>query len=141
MTLPLTLSQAGFTAPVGAAALGGRDRLVRRDPQDLAHACQELEAMFVLQLLRQLRHTLLAGVRKETTAQEQYLALADEAVAKTMAAGGGLGLAQRLYAHLSANRPTHAKGGSDGRTDNPPSSGGHHPGDCPLPAASGLYGG
>lgn len=138
MTDPLNILATKYGALFGAAP-ASRDRLVREESRTLADACQEVESLFLTQLLGQLRRTLLAGVKKRAPELETYQNLADQEVARALAAGGGLGLARRLYADLGGERLPRPQEGTHG-TPALSDPGGDYHGDATVPGAFGLSG-
>ncbi|MCL6621439.1 MAG: hypothetical protein K6T55_04985 [Syntrophobacterales bacterium] len=92
----------GLTPPTAGGPLP--DRQVREADRTLAQACQDVEELFLTQLLGALRRTLLTGLKKADSQGEKYQALADQEVARALAAGGGLGLARTLYQHVAGAR-------------------------------------
>ncbi|MEJ5329298.1 MAG: hypothetical protein WHT07_04015 [Desulfobaccales bacterium] len=97
-------TKGGQEVSLPSAGGPGRDRQVREAHKGLAQACQEVEELFLTQLLGALRRTLLNGLKKSDTQREKYQALADQEVAKALAASGGLGLGRLLYQHLAGER-------------------------------------
>ncbi len=84
----------GAAAPVAGEA--------RSHDAALRKACEDLESVFLEQLLREMRKTvpkddLFGGGRGE----EVFLALFDQEIAKKMAERGGIGLGEVLYRQLS----------------------------------------
>ena len=80
-------------APAPTGARGKSDRLAR--------TCAEFEALFIQQLFKQMRASvprsdLLGGGQAETL----YTEMIDGELARSMAAGRGIGLADVLYRQL-----------------------------------------
>lgn len=72
------------------------------DPQKLMEVCKEFESIFLNMMLQQMRKTVPdGGLVEKSYARDLYESLQDEEVAKEMAKGGGIGLAQELYKQLS----------------------------------------
>lgn len=104
---------AGAAKTREGAASGGADA-----DAELRNACEQLESVFLEQLLQEMRRTvpqddLFGGGRGEDLFQSMF----DQEIAEEMAGRGGIGLAEILYRQLS-------------RQAAPPSRlGGHRPGD------------
>ena len=92
---------------------------IRADTDDkkLREACQELEAVFANQLLRQMRATVpKSGLMEESAGSSIYLDMLDEEYSKVIAKSrSNMGIAEMLYkqlkqdiiiqeAHLSKNK-------------------------------------
>lgn len=105
----------GFPFRRGVQVAGAEGHL-RQSGRNLAQACQEVEELFLSQLLASLRRTLLFGLKTPGPELEKLQSLADQEVARTLAAGGGLGLARRLYEQLAGARLPRPKGESDERS-------------------------
>lgn len=71
----------------------------------LKEAAQEFEQFFLQMLLKQARQTTQA-MRGEATSQERqtYEEWQDEAVARAIASGQGIGLGEQLYRQLIENQ-------------------------------------
>ncbi len=93
--------------------LAGPDKMVRslnaakqagkqEDPQAVAQACLECEAMFISHLLKQLRQGMLSGeLAAGGQRQEKFWAIADQEFSRHLASSGSLGLGHWLYRQLS----------------------------------------
>ena len=76
-----------------------------RTPDRLKRACQEMESLFINQLLKQMRQAIpKGGLLGDSSAEEMFTDMHDAELARTMAGAGGLGLAQMLMAQLSRNQ-------------------------------------
>lgn len=75
-------------------------------PQTLEKAAREFEAQLLAELLRHIQSNapLLPGA-ESSGADEQYQAMATQAVAEGIAAGGGLGIAQSILHQLDRVKP------------------------------------
>lgn len=72
------------------------------DPEKLMEVCREFESLFLDMMLKQMRKTVPdGGLVEKSFAREMYESMQDEEIAKDMAKGGGIGLAQELYNQLS----------------------------------------
>lgn len=107
-----------LTPPVAPSATGVVRRsheTAARTPDALKHACQEMESLFINQLLKQMRQAIpKGGLMGESSAEEMFTDMHDTELARTMAGAGGLGLARILMAQLSQNPAT-----ADGDPDTP----------------------
>ncbi len=82
----------------------------------LADAAQQFEAMMLQELLKPLRtgEDDLSGEKNEDISFDTMSSFGTEAVAKSISASGGLGIARQIIQHLSgkeAARPTDTHGG------------------------------
>lgn len=72
------------------------------DAEKLQEVCKEFEAIFLNMMLKQMRRTVPEGnLVEKSFAREMYESMQDEEMAKEMAKGRGIGLAQELYKQLS----------------------------------------
>ncbi|SDJ90163.1 rod-binding protein [Natronincola ferrireducens] len=72
------------------------------DDQKLLEVCREFESIFLNTMLKQMRRTVPdGGLTEKSFARDMYESLQDEEMAKEMARGKGIGLAQELYKQLS----------------------------------------
>ncbi|MCR4403515.1 MAG: rod-binding protein [Firmicutes bacterium] len=90
----------GGAAVVGASA-GSRDEGTDTRA-DLREACEQLESVFLEQLLKEMRRTvqrdgLFGGGRGEDWFQSMF----DQEISEAMARRGGIGLAEIIYRQLS----------------------------------------
>ena len=93
----------GPTGPEGLSSLASLQARAGKttDPRALAQAAVEVDALFLTQLLEKLRQALLSGCSSPKSPElQRYQYLADQQVARALAAGGGLGLAQKLFTDL-----------------------------------------
>src|SRR4030042_2139951 len=101
--------------PTGAAglsplyALGLKNRGKINDRKSLGQVCVEIEGVFLTQLLEQMRKSMVRGLKSSSPESQQYQALIDQHVARALAAGGGMGLARRLYEDLAQRLPSKPK--------------------------------
>jgi len=79
-----------------------------KDDKKLREACQELEAVFVNQLLRQMRATVpRGGILEESTGSQIYREMLDEEYSKLIAKSpGNLGIGEMLYKQLKRDIAT-----------------------------------
>lgn len=71
------------------------------DKKTVAHVCQECEAVFLSQLMKQLRHSMLSGeIAPRHSGTDDYWELFDHAVARYLAQSGGVGLGRLLSEQL-----------------------------------------
>jgi len=67
----------------------------------LKEASQEFEAYFVNTLLKVMRNTIQeGGLVKKSQARETFEGMLDEEMAKKIAKGGGIGLADMIYQNM-----------------------------------------
>jgi Rod binding domain-containing protein len=84
------------------------------------HAAMEIESIFLEQLMGQMRRSMVDTASANPQKLRGYLSMADQQLARALAAGGGLGLAERIVENL-ASLESHPK------TEN------HHEGTTPVP--------
>jgi Rod binding domain-containing protein len=71
-------------------------------------AAMEVEAIFLGQLLEIMRRSMVESVGSSPKSLKGYLAIADQQLARTLAAGGGLGLASEILQDLAPSEsPSH----------------------------------
>jgi hypothetical protein len=83
-------SQLGLTGQ--GAPGGGRGR----------QAAVEVEAIFLEKLLEQSRRTMVEPVNSSSKKNQGYISIADQQLARSLAAGGGLGLADKILRDLTS---------------------------------------
>jgi Rod binding domain-containing protein len=88
-------------------------------------AAMEIESIFLEQLLGQMRRAMVDPVSSNHQKLRGYLSMADQQLARSLAAGGGLGLAERIIENL-ASLDSHPK------TEN------NHEGNTPVPGKTGA---
>jgi Rod binding domain-containing protein len=71
------------------------------DPQRLAHAAHQFEAVLLNQLLGSLERTFSTLSQKKTEAEDHYHFLGVQAVASQIAANGGIGIADMIIRSLT----------------------------------------
>jgi Rod binding domain-containing protein len=84
------------------------------------HAAMEIESIFLEQLLGQMRRSMVDTASSNPQKLRGYLSIADQQLARALAAGGGLGLAGKIVENL-ASLDSHPK------TEN------NHEGKAPVP--------
>jgi Rod binding domain-containing protein len=89
------------------------------------HAAVEIESIFLEQLMSQMRRSMVDTASSNPQKLRGYLSMADQQLARSLAAGGGLGLAERILENL-ASLDSHPK------TEN------HHEGKTPVPGKPGA---
>jgi Rod binding domain-containing protein len=87
-------------------------------------AAMEIESIFMEQLMGQMRRSMVDTVGANPQKLRGYLSIADQQMARALAAGGGLGLASKIVEDL-ASLESHPK------TEN------HHEGKTPVPEKTG----
>ena len=88
------------------------------------HAAMEIESIFLEQLMGQMRRSMVDTASASPQKLRGYLSMADQQLARALAAGGGLGLAAKIVENL-ASLESHPK------TEN------HHEGKTPVPEKTG----
>jgi hypothetical protein len=73
-----------------------------RDQRRLLQAAVEVEAVFLEKLLQQQRRALVEPLNPSQKQMQGYLSLADQQLARSLAAGGGIGLAQKILQDLAS---------------------------------------
>ncbi len=119
-----------YQQPESLGALQKQGVTERGTPKDSIrrlHAAMEIESIFLEQLMGQMRRSMVDTVGASPQKLKGYLSMADQQMARALAAGGGLGLAQRIVENLASleSRP---------KTEN------HHDGKAPVPDKSGPSG-
>ena len=72
-----------------------------KDNKKLLNACQEFEAIFVKQLLKEMRKTVPKdGVIPENNESSLYKSMFDDEIANNISKQGSLGLAESLYEQI-----------------------------------------
>lgn len=83
------------------------------DKEKLLEACKEFEAIFLNMMLKQMRGTVTeSNLTEKSHAREIFEEMHDEKLARAMAEGRGIGLAQQLFQQLTATTLT-PKGPAD----------------------------
>lgn len=73
------------------------------DTQQLKAACDSFEALFMQQMLKQMRATVPKdGLFSGGSAEQLYTEMLDSELSKEMAADGGLGISRLLFEHMLA---------------------------------------
>jgi Rod binding domain-containing protein len=88
-----------------ASGLNSVERTVQRKSDELRQATQDFEAVFIAQLLSQMRKAMapkssLLGRGRE---EETFRDLLDEEIGKSVARRGGLGIGDAVYRQLLKN--------------------------------------
>jgi hypothetical protein len=87
-------------------ASAGSDARTQAEGRKLQKTAVEMESVLLEQLLGQMRRSMVDPVHKNSEKLKGYQAMADQHLARALAAGGGIGLASRLVKDL-ANVNTH----------------------------------
>lgn len=94
---PTVVSREGRPLRPAAGPTGGGG-----EEERLKAACQEMESLFLHQLLGEMRKTIdRAGLFDGGRAEELYTSFLDAERARVMASSGGLGLSRLLYEQLA----------------------------------------
>jgi Rod binding domain-containing protein len=72
------------------------------DHQRRLQAAMEIESIFLEQLMSQMRRAMVDPVSHNHKKLRGYLSMADQQLARSLAAGGGLGLAERILENLAS---------------------------------------
>lgn len=79
--------------------------------ETLKKACEDFEALFVAQLMKEMRETIPeSGLMDGGQAEEIYMSLLDTHLSHEIASSGSLGLAKQLYEQLSKIGGTEQEG-------------------------------
>lgn len=105
-SIPAAALSFGPMGATGLTSMAGRN-LKNQSPKDLAKVCREVESVFLAQLMKQMRSSMISSINPRSQWDKGYVALCEQHVAQAMSAGGGIGLAQRLYEQLSMPRVKH----------------------------------
>ena len=96
------------------------------DRRRLHQAAMEIESIFLEQLMGQMRRAMVDPLSPSPQKLRGYLSLADQQLARSLAAGGGLGLASKILENLApleshSHKESRHEGNPSllGRTDNP----------------------
>jgi Rod binding domain-containing protein len=96
---------------------GLTDRGAPDDHQRRLQAAMEIESIFLEQLMSQMRRAMVDPVSHNHKKLRGYLSMADQQLARSLAAGGGLGLADRILENLaSPNSQPRTENRHDGNT-------------------------
>lgn len=74
------------------------------DDIKMREVCQEFESVFVSYLLQSMRKTVQNNAEGDGFSREVYTSMMDEEIAKIVAKGPGIGLADTLYRQLSSKK-------------------------------------
>ena len=101
------------------------------DQRRLQKTAVEMESVFLEQLLGQMRKSMVDPINKKSEQLRGYLSMADQHLAKSLAAGGGIGLASRIIKDLASlkTQPHTEKGHEENPTPGKP---GAPAGDYPV---------
>ncbi len=117
-----------YQQPESSGPLQEQGSTKRGTPNDSIRrlkAATEIESIFIEQLMSQMRRSMVDPVSSSPQKLRGYLSMADQQLARALAAGGGLGLAERIIENL-ASHETHPK------TEN------SHEGKTPVPGKTGA---
>jgi hypothetical protein len=113
--------------PQGTAAGG-----TTADQARLKKTAVETEAMFLEKLLGQMRTSMVDPVSTDSKKLRGYTSMADQHLARSLAAGGGIGLARRIIKDLAPPNSTHHKENRHDGTAPAPGESGAPPGTEPV---------
>lgn len=79
---------------------------IKPDKQDIKmrEACQEFESVFVSYLLKSMRKTVPNNAEGDGFSKDVYTSMMDEEIAKVVAKGPGIGLADALYRQFNRKK-------------------------------------
>ncbi|MGQ9688124.1 MAG: hypothetical protein ACUVXF_04960 [Desulfobaccales bacterium] len=83
----------GLSGPTSIAPVSDRRRLFQ--------VAREVEALFLEKLLQQTRRSMVEPLTSPGHKQQGYLSLADQQLARSLAAAGGIGLAAKILSDLA----------------------------------------
>ncbi len=72
------------------------------DQRHLQQTAVDMESVFLEQLLGQMRKSMVDPINQKSEQLRGYLSMADQNLAKSLAAGGGIGLAARIIKDLAS---------------------------------------
>jgi peptidoglycan hydrolase FlgJ len=76
-----------------------------KDDKKIRQTCQEFESVFISYLLKNMRKTIPnSNAEGEEFSRDVYTSMMDEEVAKSVAKGSGIGLADTLYYQLTLKK-------------------------------------
>ena len=76
-----------------------------KQSSNLRHACQEFESVFISYMMKSMRQTVQRSEFMSGGFQEDiYLSMMDEEIARAVARGPGIGLADALYRQISESK-------------------------------------
>jgi Rod binding domain-containing protein len=88
------------TTQLPLSAKGAKDAKGKQSPEAVAKACEDTEKMFLTQLLKQMRKSMLSGELSQGQQAEQYWGIVEDEFSKHLAAAGGIGLGRWLNDQL-----------------------------------------
>ena len=89
--------------PVGGEKACSLNESPSHHEKELKKVCSDFEAIFVAQLLKTMRSSVeKSGLFEESSSSEVYESMFDFEVSKSLAASGGIGLANILYQSLAS---------------------------------------
>lgn len=96
-------------------SMGVKGAKGKQSPEAVAKACEDTEKMFLTQLLKQMRKSMLSGELSQGQQAEQYWGIVEEEFSKHLAAAGGIGLGRwindQLQKETVKSPPTELKKG------------------------------
>ena len=104
MPIPAVSADQASTASLQERLKNLRSQLqpeTKQDQAKLRKACQDFEAVFIGQIWKQMRSSVPKDGMLHSKEEESYLSMFDQELSVKMAAGGGIGLSEMLYANLS----------------------------------------
>jgi flagellar protein FlgJ len=108
--MPITSLGLPFWGPSGPGGLTPLNGLSQKgqapnDRRTLAQVAIEAETQFLTHLLESLRKSMVHSLGIRQSDLQGYQSLADQHLARALALGGGIGLAQQIYSDLGTRIP------------------------------------
>ena len=81
-----------------------QDAKLSAEQRKLKSVCREFEAVMMTQMLSQVRSSSQGGMLDGGSAMKTYQSMLDDALARDIAHGEGMGIADMLYRQLAAKQ-------------------------------------
>jgi hypothetical protein len=122
--LSFIATKASLRTPQAGARSSGKSQGTAADQARLKKTAIETEAMFLEKLLGQMRSSMVDPISSDSKKLRGYTSMADQHLARALAAGGGIGLARRIIKDLTPpNAAPHKENRHDGTAPAPGESG------------------
>jgi flagellar protein FlgJ len=101
-TIPLRpIAAPGKTKKIQNSMTQTKDTVSNKDDPKLLKACAEFEALFISQLLKEMRETIpKSGLMSGGKGEEIYTYMLDSEIAKEIALNSGLGIASLMRSQI-----------------------------------------
>lgn len=108
-------------------ALRGRIAPAPDKDKKLRDACEGFESVFIGQMIKEMRKSVPKDGLLKGKEEEQYVSMFDEELSKSLAKGGGIGLADYMMRQLSTrtDKDKSSQNGNAAQAGNPALSGAH----------------